>query len=349
MKRVLREVMGVDVSQKELVVTLGRKMDDLSVEIYGYKVVKNNSNGFHALMKWSKLLIDSKVNLHVVMEATGVYHERFAYFLDEKGYALSIVLPNKISSYFKTLDIKTITDKSCSEAIARFGLERKLELWNRPKKVYKELKQLTRERDQIVEERAMVKNQLHAEEVEAEPNKSSVQRLKSRIRFLNKQELEIKKDIDQVIKGEKDLQKEVDTICTIPGVGRLTAIITLAETNGFELIRNKKQLTSYAGLDVKEKLSGTSIKGKPRISKRGNRHLRKAMYLPSLSAVKYNIMHKEVYSRIVSKKGIKMKGLVAVQRKLLELIYVIYKTKEPFNKNYEQEKRATNTKLVAAL
>lgn len=126
-------------------------------------------------------------------------------------------------------------------------------------------------------------------------------------------------------------------------------MIVLAETNGFELIRNKKQLTSYAGLDIKEKQSGTSVKKKTRISKQGNRNLRKAMHLPSLSAVKYNEAHKELYKRLEEKSGLKMKALVAVQRKLLELIYVVHKNKTVFKKDYEQEKRATKLKIMIAL
>jgi len=103
------------------------------------------------------------------MEATGVYHQKFVYFLDEKGYEVSVVLPNKISNYQRTLDVKTITDKSMSECIARFGLERKLDNWKRPKTAFRNLQQLTRERNQIVDERSVVKNQLHAHQVEAFP------------------------------------------------------------------------------------------------------------------------------------------------------------------------------------
>lgn len=348
MKQVLKEVLGVDVAQKELVVTLGRMFNDLSIELYAHRVFKNCETGIISLLKWVKLLADKDIRIHVVMEATGVYHEKFAYYLDDKGYDLSIVLPNKISNYIRTLDIKTITDKTCSEAIARFGLERKLSFWSRPQKVYKELKQLTRERDQIVQERSMVKNQLHAEKTEAEPNKRSMDRLQSRIKFLNKQEAEIKRDVSKIVSSDSELKQEVDRISTVPGIGTLTAVTILAETNGFELVRNKKQLTSYAGLDVKEKQSGTSVKGKPKISKRGNKYLRKALHLPSLSSVKYNEQHKEMYVRIVSKCGIKMKALIAIQRKMLELIYVIWKNKTVYMNDYER-KRANNTIKVAAL
>ena len=348
MKKVLKEVAGIDVAQKELVVSLGRMYEDLDIEIVSYKVFANSDKGIAMMVKWIGLQSKDADNVRYVMEATGVYHERLAYNLDDRDLGLSIVLPNKISNYFRTLDIKTITDKTASQAIARFGLERKLDNWARPNILYRQLKQLTRERDQIVEERAMVKNQLHAEKSEAFPNSRSLGRLGERIKFLNGQEAEIKKDIIKLIDARPEVKQVIKNISTIPGVGHLTAVTVLAETNGFELIRNKKQLTSYAGFDVREKLSGTSVKGKPRISKRGNKHLRKAMHLPSLSSVKYNRHHRALYTRIVSKNGVKMKALIAVQRKMLELIYVIFKNRSVYQDDY-QEKRAPFTNVKDAL
>jgi transposase len=268
------------------------------------------------------------------MEATGVYHESLAYYLEENGYEVSVVLPNKISNYFRTLEVKTITDRTASEAIARFGLERKLDRWKRPKQIFKSLKQLTRERDQIVEIRTITKNQLHAEKAEAFPNPSSLARIKSHITFLDKQVAAILKEITAVIKKDNEVSDSIETICSIPGVGRLTAATVLAETNGFELIRNTRQLTSYAGLDVREKQSGTSVKGKPKISKKGNRHLRKAMHLPALAAIRHEKRFKAVFVRLVSKHGIKMKAAVAVQRKLLEMIYTVYSKTTAYDKNY---------------
>ena len=343
---VLKQVLGIDVAQKELVVTLGRISDDLSIELYAYEVFKNTQTGFLSLLNWVKKRTNDNVKIKFVMEATGVYHQKFAYYLDEKIHDVSIVLPNKISNYIRTLEIKTITDKTCSQAIAQFGLERKLEQWKRPKNIYKNLQQLTRERDQIVHERSMVKNQLHAEKTEAEPHGSSIIRLKSRIFFLNSQEKEIKIEIENYIKEDIDLKKQIENICTILGVGVLTAVITLDETNGFELIRNKKQLVSYAGIDVVEKQSGTSVKGKSRISKKGNRNLRKSMHLPALSAVKWNDNFRNLYARIVAKQGIKMIALVAVQRKLLEMIYIIFKTKVPYDIEYETKKNSVKAQTA---
>jgi transposase len=334
MRKIVKQIVGIDVAQKELVVSLGRMFDDWTPEVYAHKTFANTQKGFMTLASWVKKLTTEDVAVRYVMEATGVYHESLAYFLDEGGCEQTIVLPNKISNYFRTLSVKTITDQTAAEAIAMFGLERKLENWKRPKKVFKNLRQLTRERDQVIQSRTVAKNQLHAEQSEAEPGKNSIERLKKQIALFNKQEKEINAEIAELVKTDQEVSKAIQTIRSVSGVGLLTAATVLAETNGFDLIRNKRQVTSYAGLDVREKQSGTSVKGKPRISKKGNKYLRKAMHLPALAAIRHDERFKGIYARLVAKHGIKMKAAVAVQRKLLELIYIIYKTNTPYDKNY---------------
>lgn len=340
MKTVIKQVVGIDVAQDELVATLGLIYFDMETEFIARKVFKNTKSDRKKLHTWAKKNTDPKVGLRFVMEATGVYHERFAYFLDENELDVSIVLPNKISNYMRTLEVKTINDKKSADAIAQFGLERKLDNWHRPKALFRELRQLTRERDQVVQDRTIAKNQLHAEKTEAMPNKSTLKRLKERIKLHDKQEQQIKTEVDCLIKTDLVFAADIKRICTIKGVGKLTAVTILAETQGFDLIRNKAQLTSYAGLDVKEKQSGTSVKGKSKISKRGNKYLRKCLYFPALAAVRSDGDMKSLYVRLLSKHGIKKKAGVAVQRKLLELVYIIYKTGATFDPNYMQKKQA---------
>ncbi len=236
--------------------------------------------------------------------------------------------------YPRTLELKTVTDKTASEAIAMFGLERKLDNWDPPKGFYKKLQQLTRERGQLIDERTVIKNQLHAENAEAKPHKKSIDRANKRLALLYKQVAEIETELKELIKMEEEAKKVILLMCSIPGIGMLTAATVLGETNGFELIRNKRQLASYAGLDIREKQSGTSVKGKPRISKKGNKHLRKAMHLPALTAIRHEERYKAIFVRLVSKHGIKMKAAVAVQRKLLEMCFTVYTTRKPFDKEY---------------
>jgi len=357
MKKVLKQVLGIDVAQKELVVCLGKKYDNLDSELCAHKTFANRAGGFTAMVQWVKKLTDGTVPVRYVMEATGVYHELLAYFLKDKDLEVSIVLPNKISAYARSLQTKTVTDKTASEAIMQFGLDRKLDQWQKPLPVYKQMKQLSRERNQIIEERTMVKNQLHAEEAEAEPHESSLVRIKKRIKMLVDQEKEIKEELESLVAKDAKIKALVTLLCTIPGIGKLTAAIVLAETNGFDLIRNKRQLTSYAGLDVQEKQSGTSVKGKPRISKKGNRFLRKAMHMPALAAIRHDEKFKTIFARLVGRHGIKMKAAVAIQRKLLEMMYTLYKTNQKYDKDYyknaeekefekAEEKNRSNTKAA---
>lgn len=336
-KRLLKQVVGIDVAQKELVVSLSNMDEETTPDIYAHKVFANTQKGFSLLMIWVRKQTDANSPVRYVMEATGVYHEALAYYLADRACSVSIVMPNKITNFFRTLEVKTVTDKSMSEAIALFGLSKKLEDWIRPKTVFRELRQLTRERDQLIAERTMLKNQLHAEQIEAYPSKTIIGRMRSRIKMVTAQLKEGLDETTAAIKSDAQINQSVKLITSIPGIGPITAAIIMAETNGFELIRSKKQLTSYAGLDVKEKESGTSVKGKPRISKRGNRYLRKGMYMPAMAAIRHSERYKEIFVRIVSKNGIKMKGCVAVQRKLLEMAYTIHKTKVPYQADYLQK------------
>jgi transposase len=341
MEKIVKQVVGIDVAQNELVVCLGRIDERLHSELYAHKAFLNNQKGFLELVDWTKKLMDPEVPVRFVMEATGVYHESLAYFLDAGNDEVSIVLPTKISHYARTLNTKTITDKTASQAITQFGLERTLDRWQAPNPLYKKMRQLTRERDQLNAEMVVLKNQLHAEMAEAQRNKKSMERTKKRIALLQKQIPEILIELKELVAENWELKKLVELLCTIVGVGMITAVTVLAETNGFELVRNKRQLTSYAGLDVREKQSGTSVRGKATISKRGNKYLRKAMYMPGLAAIRHDERFKAVYARLVGKHGIKMKAAVAIQRKVLEMMFTVYRTGKAYDRNYLQQATAT--------
>jgi transposase len=142
------------------------------------------------------------------------------------------------------------------------------------------------------------------------------------------------------IKSDPDIEKKVSNVWTTNGLGLLTVAIIIAETFGFEQFRNQRQLTSYAGYDVVERQSGSSIKGKTRISKKGNSRIRKAMFLPTMSYIRCNEAAKTRYDRIVDKKDIKMIGQVAAQRRLLILIYTLWKNNETYD-----EKKAAGIRL----
>ena len=105
----------------------------------------------------------------------------------------------------------------------------------------------------------------------------------------------------------------VSPVKKIKGISTTTIVILIAETNGFENFDDRAQLTSFAGYDVVHNQSGETLNGKTYISKKGNRSIRRALYLPAISVVKYEPHFKALYKRVYETSKIKMKGYVAVQ------------------------------------
>jgi transposase len=155
---------------------------------------------------------------------------------------------------------------------------------------------------------------------------------------------QIKEAINEVIKNNEMLQQKVKLLCSIKGVGTLTATTIIAETNGFALFENIKQLISYAGYDVIENQSGDHV-GKTKISKKGNSHIRRILHMPALNAVTYEVKpFTDLYQRIYLRTNIKMKGYVAVQKKLLATMYTLWKRDEMFDPDYQKTIREREPK-----
>jgi transposase len=264
------------------------------------------------------------------MEATGVYCENPAYFLQERGYTVHAVLPNQAGKYGQSLGVESKTDKMDAKTLAQMGLERKLRNREPFSPNFQTLKRLTRERDALIGERTVVLNQLHAYEHEGQVIKAAIRRSHKHIDLLDRQIKEIEQEVEKVIGKDKPLQERLNYVLSIKGVGLITAVTVISETNGFATINSIKQLASYAGLDVKLRESG-KWKGKTKISKKGNRYIRKAMYFPTFTKIKYDEETKMKYQRLKEKKGIPMVAAVAQQRKLLGLIYTLWKKKEMFS------------------
>lgn len=345
MEEIIKQSLGIDCAKDNFVVTFSVCDSHREIQHLSFRVFNNDELGYKAFNKWAGKLFKRTIPLIYVMESTGVYHERLAHFLYDLGKQVSVVLPKRAKDFTKTLKIKKVTDKIASQSLATMGLEKNLDLWNKPDKVYAYLKKLCREKDRIQDQIVQLKNQIHAEMSCAWPGKSTLQRLSKALDLLKKQKADVLKEVKGIVTDNMELNGKVKNITTIPGVGLLTAATVIGETDGFNHIRNKRQLVSYAGYDIMNQESGTSIKTKGRISKRGNTHIRKAMHMPALSAIRKEGNHKDLFIRLVSRSGIKMKGVVAVQRKLLVLIYILWKNNSVFDPEYGIEKKEGSPKL----
>lgn len=331
----VKHCVGIDVSKDSLEVCFASMDGEQTVTVKATRTFGNRPNGWKALNAWITRLRTPDVPLWVVMEATGVYYEGLAYFLNEQHYQVAVVLPNKTKSYLASLNLKSKTDALEARALSQMGLERKMKPWRGFSSTILSLKRLCREREALQQDLVAASNRLHAHKHEHQAEKKTLQRAQQHIKFLQKQIKDIDEQLQKILDQDSELKAKVDNVCTIKGVSTLTAIIVISETNGFELIENKAQLVSYAGYDVVERQSGTSVKGKTRISKKGNAHLRRAMHYPALTAARCNPQLQNLYQRVLDRNPkTKMVAYVAVQRKLLVLIYTLFKKNTAYDPHY---------------
>lgn len=343
MKKIIKQIVGVDVSKDTLDANLSFMDEEMITQNIQSKCFMNTKKGINEMIKWFKKQCKNDIPIKIVCEATGVYYELLAYYMHEKGFEISVVLPYKISNFMKSSNVRNINDKVCAQQIAEFGLLRKLVSWQPPKENLRKLKGLTRERSQLIEERTMLKNRKHAQDISILTDETTIKRSKLHIDFINKQIKLIEKQIREIVKEDVELANKIKKIITIDGVGFTTAVTVVAETDGFHLVRNGRQLVCYAGLDVIVKESGSSVKTKGKISHKGNKYLRRALYFPALTNVNHKKSYKEFYDRIFEKHYIKMKAYVAVQRKMLMLIYTLWKNDTVFDPDYESKKALNNS------
>ena len=323
---------GIDISAKDFYVNL-MYFDAGHGVVKGSRKFSNKHKGFVSFLEWtSKRTKDAEALF--VMEATGVYYEELAYYLHSKGKSVAVILANKIKHYANSLNVKTKTDKVDAKIIAQFGLERRPDLWKPMSSEFRNLRYLCRERLSLKKELTRIKNQLHALTYSHNANALVMDLKQQHIAFIENAIEKIEKQIIALIDADKELKEGVRKIETIPSIRKLTIITILCETNGFWGFNSIRQVVSYAGLDVKHHQSG-KYAGKSKISKQGNAHIRQCLYMPALNATTYNKPMKQLYERIIERNpNIKRKGIVACMRKMLALVFVLWKKGEEFDPNY---------------
>ena len=332
----LKYSVGLDVSSKKINACMSCIDEKQKVIVKSSTVISNNKKGFKTLQDWVLKHVRENIPVVVCMEATGIYHENCAYYLFEKGFSVSIILPNKAKKYLEAVGLKSKNDTIDAKGLSQMGAEQCLDTWQPMGTFFYELRLYTRQHQNVTELKTVLKNQFDALNFAMHQVDPVTNQLKETIILFDKQLKELEKVINNHIKSDAKIAERVANILEIKGIGILTLATILAETNGFELFNNYKQLVSYAGYDVIEAQSGTRV-GKTKISKKGNSRIRRAMHMPSLVVIKCEVKpFKELFERTYNKHGIKMKSYVAVQKKLLTMIYYMWKKNERFESNYQK-------------
>ncbi len=310
---------GIDVSKDTLDVAL------LEGDKVRFHQVPNSPAGHVTLGKW--LSRDRGKGIHACLEATGQYGDAIAAYLYQQGYAVSVVNPARIKSYAASTLRRFKSDKGDAELIAVYCQHESPTLWTPTEESVRELQYLVRHLADLKDMRQQEQNRLGSG-VTSERVRSD---LAAHIAFLDEQIKRLTRDIQHHINQHPDLKQQKDLLASIPGIGDLTAAVMLGEIRDIRSFETARQLAAYAGLAPEQRVSGTSVRHKTRMAKNGNAHLRKALYMPAVAALRWNPLMRDLRERMLATGHCPMQIIGAVMRKLLHLAYGVIKTGKPFD------------------
>lgn len=316
---------GIDVSAKSLMVDVLRDGE----KAHGSKPwqVANTQEGHANLIEKLRAL---KVD-RIVCEATGVYHLDMAIALVRAQLPLMVANPRQVNCFIQARSRNTQTDPIDAHELAQFGLRMAFVPWQAPEPAHYALHRIARSLHGYVAQGTAAKNRLHAANASDETPAVVRKMLKREIAFLETTVATLRNEALKLIAKDATLARQVALMITVPGIAETSAIQVLGELCVLPPNLTAKAWVKSAGLDPTSKQSGSSVKTKPHISKRGNDHLRSALFMPALSARQHDPGLKFFADRLVANGKTKMQAVMAVARKLLHGIHAMTTLDQPWN------------------
>ncbi len=304
---------GVDVSKENF---------DGYTEELGGRQFSNDSIGFTLFKKWAG------PSVHVVMEASGPYYLRLAYDLHLSGVAVSVVNPLVIRRFCQMNLQRAKTDSKDAMAIAKFAQLTNPAVWSPAPEHLQQLLQMQSVMEQLSKQLISTQNALESLKHHPGISKNALNALQQVARAQQDQITQLEKQIMELTK--QHYQAEFNSLTSIPGIGKKTAMLLILSTNGFTRFNNIKQLVAYTGIAPRIFQSGKTVNKKPKISKLGMADLRRSLFMCSLQAIKCNEACKNLYERLRQKGKAAKIALMAVSHKLLRQAFALVKNKSQF-------------------
>jgi len=337
-KKFIRLACGLDISKKSFHACFGGQNEQGDFIIQGQRKFSNTFKGIEAFLLWLekyclKFNKDKEIPFQLLMETTGVYHEGILFATHEAGIKVCLELAKRVKLYLRSIGQESKTDKLDARGICRMACERKFRLWQPASKNIYRLRTALRQRKSLIKSRVRFSNQLHAQNYSQSSSKEVKASIERMIKQLKREIAKLEKHIVELYERDKRLHSRLNPIIeSVLGLGLFTALTIVAETNAFSLVTSRKQLASYAGYDIIENSSG-AVHRKTKISKQGNARIRSELYMAAAALIrsKKGPIY-ELYLRI-RKRNPKIYKIanVAVQRKLLLLVYTLFKKQERFD------------------
>lgn len=310
-------IVGIDIAKKkfDVALPLGEKAKSAAFH--------NTAAGFAIFARW--LTKHGVERAHVCMEATGTYGEELALYLYRAGHVVSVVNPAKIKGFAQGELSRTKTDKSDAALIARFCRAMRPEAWQPQAPEIKKLQALVRRAEELNGMLTQERNRLAtANEVVKPSIEEVVLLLQERIKHLRQL-------ISEHIDGDPGLCSKRDLLESIPCIGPTTSAMILAEFGDVERFGDARHMASFCGLTPRHRQSGSSVRGKSRLSKTGSSRIRKALYMPALVAMKHNPVVAALRERLKGYGKCNMVIVGAAMRKLVHIIFGVLRSGRPFD------------------
>lgn len=317
-------VVGIDVSAKTLEVAYRDQRGGLVRPTF-----ENAPSRHDALVRHLEKRA-RKATVRVVLEATGVYHLEAALALDRAGFEVMVVNPRAAAHFAKAMLQRSKTDALDAEMLLGYGGSMPFVRWQAPKPTVLQLRAIARRIHALTGVVAAEKNREHAAEQIAEIR--AIERsIASVVRALDKELDKLHAAALKVIASDPVLARRFELLQSVKGIAEKSGIAILAELSILPADMTDRQWVAHSGLDPRQFESGTSVRAKTRISKRGNKYLRAALYKPAVTACTHQ-RGVDIFSDHLRARG-KAPVLVhvAVMRKLLVAIHAMFARDQPFD------------------
>ncbi len=310
---------GIDVSKKTL--DLAALNDDGEVSRAQFKNTKADREiCFEWLQRFG--------NYRVALEATGTYHQHLVHLLQEHNVWVSVLNPTQVSFFIKSQHRRNKTDKADALGLALYAKER-MPAASQPFEPSKQ--SLSREIEALSQDLTRLKNRLEAAK-EGVTHPKVIESLERRIKALEEEKRSLEGQLLEDV-GASD-PEGLSLLTSIPGVGMRTACLLLTELGDIRRFSSARRLVAYAGLTPERYESGSSILKRSRITRMGSRHLRKILYMPALSGLRYNPSLQAFYQRLVDRDKAKKSALVACMAKLLRIVFAVLTHRKPYDSSF---------------
>lgn len=319
---------GIDVAKRKVDVAL------LAAGKIKNKTFPNNVSGHKQLDHWLQERGVQPADTHLCLEATGPYSDAIATALADAGWPVSVVNPARVTGFAQSELARNKTDQADAALLARFCAAMRPDRWTPPSKSLRTLRAWADRLQALKDNHQQELNRLEA--AQASGQTEVMVNVQKHVDWLTREIQALQGNIDDHIDGHPELKRDAQLLQSIPGLGATTVAKVLAYAGDVRRFDNAKALAAFAGVTPRQRLSGSSVKGRTRMSRSGHADLRKALYMPGLVARRYNPVLRTFADRLQAN-GMAPKAVIgAVMRKLTHMIYGVIKSGQPFNPNLGQ-------------